>query len=673
MKEVKTKSISKNIKKIDRAAHLSRRVKSAATHTKQRAEAQSDHSPAQVYAQEKVTGAAAVTTRKINDTVIRAYKITREHRWGNRKLATETGIKIKKANSVKQEQVLHTSTRTDRSMSSVPPRVSRSLRLKKPLNGKYIPTPLDATANQRFIQSRAHARLLHRLMEPTEKNSSLPNAENSVSLLKPHQLSNPMNRSPLSADRLTTTRHAFKKFKSHSTSISPPTDVQSIPSRTTKKKSIKTLAQSVKTGKKLYQTTAKSVQTAGAAAKTARRTAQTIRAAHKSAQTARATMKLTLRMIRIALKTAALLAKGLFALVGASSSLIIILVIILAVAALFCSPFGLFFSSENKDIDVKPATQIVQDTIAEFAAAVEDIKRSFDHVDRVEMHYPGSADNTRVDNWPDIMAVFAVRTTMDAENGMDVATLDATREHLIRAIFWDMNQIDSYVETIEHTGTKTIVHEDGSSSEETTTNNEYILHITVTSKTAEQQSIIYGFTDEQDELMNEMLSEEFRPLMYALLGKDEDTGLTTEQLEYVNNNLPEGDLGSEAVKLALTRLGDPYSQPKAGQDDYTDCSYLVQWCYRQLGISLPRTAAEQARYCVENGLTIDAGDMKPGDLIFWSYEHNGRFMDITHVGIYAGDGRVVDASSSRGQVVYRELFDSDKQILVGRLHLTEHK
>lgn len=85
---------------------------------------------------------------------------------------------------------------------------------------------------------------------------------------------------------------------------------------------------------------------------------------------------------------------------------------------------------------------------------------------------------------------------------------------------------------------------------------------------------------------------------------------------------------------------------------------------------MPRTAAEQAKYCVENGLTVRAAELVPGDLVFWSYEHNGRFMDITHVGIYAGNGKVVDASSSRGQVVYRNLFDSDKQVLFGRPHLS---
>ncbi|MEB3103013.1 C40 family peptidase [Ferviditalea candida] len=125
--------------------------------------------------------------------------------------------------------------------------------------------------------------------------------------------------------------------------------------------------------------------------------------------------------------------------------------------------------------------------------------------------------------------------------------------------------------------------------------------------------------------------------------------------------------------MALTRLGDPYSQLKAGQDNFTDCSYLVQRVYRQFGINLPRTAAEQARFSVENDLTVSAVDMVPGDLVFWSYERNGRFMDITHVGIYAGDGKVVDASSTRGQVVYRNLFDWERQVMFGRPHFANGK
>lgn len=131
-------------------------------------------------------------------------------------------------------------------------------------------------------------------------------------------------------------------------------------------------------------------------------------------------------------------------------------------------------------------------------------------------------------------------------------------------------------------------------------------------------------------------------------------------------DLPANGNGSDIVQLALSRLGHPYSQALRGTGNYVDCSYLTLWCYRQIGISLPGTAAEQGRYMVEHNLTVAKESLQPGDLVFWSHKPNGRYMNITHVGIYAGDGMVVDASYSKGKVVYRPLFDNDKQVLYGR-------
>lgn len=396
-----------------------------------------------------------------------------------------------------------------------------------------------------------------------------------------------------------------------------------------------------------------------------KRMAHTAIQARYSIQAARAVSRMNLRMIKMLVRATALLVKGMAALLGVSSSVIILLCIIMIIAALLSSPFAIFVADENTEPGTQRLSLIVDELDGQFMARLDQERQAAGVVDRVEMHYAGSADNSRIDNWPEVLAVFAVKTSMSTE-GLDVATMDRRRVEMLQTVYWDMNQIDSHVETLEHTEMVAIEQEDGSIDEQQVTKFERVLHLWITARTAEQQAALYEFNAEQSGLMEELLSAAFRPMMLALLGKDEHSGLSSGELEAIRTDLPAGVIGSQAVELALTRLGDPYSQLRAGQGNYTDCSYLVQWVYRQLEIGLPRTAAEQARYIVDNGLTLAADELSAGDLIFWSYEQNGRFMDITHVGIYAGNGKVIDASSSRLQVVYRNVFDAEYQVMYGR-------
>lgn len=639
----------KDIKRLDRFPNVLHRVKRSSARTKRQVDNDkaTSHSPVE-YAQRQSAAATIKTIRAQMGMSLRINKRLIRHILKRRPLPEGDSVTSQSPIDVNAESSI---TRT--------PRLARRIHLRKPVDGKYVLSSGSHSGKQRFIRSRVNARLLHR-----SRTGSYPERMQKRDIGPPKPVAkketfsaavsrsangyvNPLNRS--SSKIVKQSGHAIKR----------------------KVRNFKTLSPFIKNGHRVDHTNHYSdAQTEGRmnAVKEAQRAAQMVVSARRSIQTARAAARLNRLIVKMVVRATALLVKGLTALLGISGSVIVVLCIVMAVAAVISSPFGIFVSGENTDADVKPLSQIVQELDAEFAARLVEIQQSAGNVDRVEYHYLGSADNTRIDNWMDIISVFAVKTVTDVENGMDVATLDATRIGIIRSVFWDMNSLESRIETIEHKETVTVEQEDGSTSEETITRYERILHITVTSHTAEQQADIYRFTNEQMELIKEMLSEEFRPLMFAILGKDADIGLTPEQLGLVQQHLPEGELGSEAVKLALTRLGDPYSQPKAGQGNYTDCSYLVQWVYRQLGISLPRTAAEQARFCVENGLTVGAAGLVPGDLVFWSYERNGRFMDITHVGIYAGDGKVVDASSTRGQVVYRGLFDSDKQVLFGRPH-----
>jgi len=692
LKEIKTKSTIKDIKLLDKAADVSYRAKNAFIRTKEQAEQreQPDHDSFVEYAEDKVKKGVETVTNEAGHTIERQSKKTVQKIKERRN--TDTNIHSHDtADGDTAEQASHpetTNPQTHRNNAfpkgkqgasakagkepeqyNAPIQVKQTAlhkaapsKTKETVKQKYTLSKSNELAKQRFIQNRAKARFARNREIQAAESKSIQTAEAKLTQTVP----NFVFKSPAGKVSGRTISPNIGGTSYRSVKQSAKTGGKTL--KNTYKNTIKTAQKSIKTAK---QTAKVGVKTSQAAAKAVTKTAQTIKAAQRSAQAARTAAIFTIRMVKLAVKATAAVIKGLIALMSTGSAVLSLFLVIIAVAALVSSPFGIFFSDENKDAEVTPISNVVQEVNAEFAARIEKIKADHANVDSVEINYVGSADNTRVDNWMDIVAVFAVKTAMDKENGMDVATIDTTRIDLIKSVFWDMNLIDYYVETIEHTETETVDNGDGTASEETTTTYEHILHITITSKTAEQQADEYGFTDDQKNIMEEMLSGEFRPMMYVLLGMDDDTGLTAEQLQNLYNDLPVGELGGEVVKLALSRLGDPYSQPKAGQGDYTDCSYLVQWCYRQLGISLPRTASTQAKYCVDNSLTVSKSDLAPGDLVFWSFENNDRFMNITHVGIYAVDGMVVDASSTRGQVVYRKLYDAGHQVLFGRPGLSK--
>ncbi|MFJ8625867.1 C40 family peptidase [Kitasatospora sp. NPDC093550] len=91
-----------------------------------------------------------------------------------------------------------------------------------------------------------------------------------------------------------------------------------------------------------------------------------------------------------------------------------------------------------------------------------------------------------------------------------------------------------------------------------------------------------------------------------------------------------------AVDYALAQLGKPYVWGGDGPYGY-DCSGLVQQAFQRAGIDLPRVADDQ--YAATT--PISAGQLRRGDLVFWS--DSGRASGIHHVGIYLGGGTFVEA------------------------------
>jgi soluble lytic murein transglycosylase-like protein len=115
-------------------------------------------------------------------------------------------------------------------------------------------------------------------------------------------------------------------------------------------------------------------------------------------------------------------------------------------------------------------------------------------------------------------------------------------------------------------------------------------------------------------------------------------------------------LGAQAVTLAQTQVGTPYVFGGSHPGGF-DCSGLVQWTYANLGVTLPRTAAEQGR----TGTPVSPADAQPGDLVY--FDHAGP---VDHIGIYAGNGQWVVAPHT-GSSVRLEAVDLNKATSIRRI------
>ncbi|WP_100835842.1 C40 family peptidase [Kitasatospora fiedleri] len=97
-----------------------------------------------------------------------------------------------------------------------------------------------------------------------------------------------------------------------------------------------------------------------------------------------------------------------------------------------------------------------------------------------------------------------------------------------------------------------------------------------------------------------------------------------------------------AVGAAASKLGSWYSYGAAGPSTF-DCSGLMQWAYKQAGVSIPRTSQAQAGAGTSLGTNI--ANARPGDLIIY-------YGDQHHVGMYVGNGQIIHAPHTGAQVRY---------------------
>jgi len=127
-------------------------------------------------------------------------------------------------------------------------------------------------------------------------------------------------------------------------------------------------------------------------------------------------------------------------------------------------------------------------------------------------------------------------------------------------------------------------------------------------------------------------------------------GVFTQTGHYPDISIPTANtVGVQALQAAITREGDPYVWGAAGPGAF-DCSGLVVWAYAQEGIALPHFTGD----LWNSGVHVTRADLEPGDLVFF-------FADISHVGIYIGNGMMIDAPDF-GQTVQVQPISLDPYV-----------
>lgn len=355
------------------------------------------------------------------------------------------------------------------------------------------------------------------------------------------------------------------------------------------------------------------------------------RLAAQTKQTARTAVEVSRRLAVAVAKAVAAVVSAIAGLAGGAILLAALCVVIL-VAAVVASPFGILFSDQHREPGAVSPNAAVAQINVEYAARLEELQAG--DYDSIQLQ-------GQPPDWKQVLAVFASRTA-GVDDGTDVTVLDQDRVERLRAVFWDMTVISSEVETIDHPG-----------SDDSEGWTEHILHITVKAKTPDDMRVYYQFSGYQNEAMDELLKE-----LDALGGLLGDLSIIQADAVELLQSLPE-DLSPErraVVRHALSlvgkvnyfwggkslaigwdsRWGTTMEVTAAGSSTTgtfrpygLDCSGYADWVFFNASggdyiIGHGGGAHAQHTYCTD----ISWDEALPGDLVFYPED--------THVGIVGG-------------------------------------
>ena len=213
--------------------------------------------------------------------------------------------------------------------------------------------------------------------------------------------------------------------------------------------------------------------------------------------------------------------------------------------------------------------------------------------------------------WPEVLSVYAVKTTTDPDNPQEVASVTEEKKQLLTDIFWEMNDISYRTET--DTETEIIESDDGNGNilEETVEVTKTTLYITVSHKTADEMSDQYRFNDDQDSQLEKLLNVDnsmWLAVLYSIYGSDD-----------------------MIVQVALSQIGNVGGEPYWSWYGFGSrvewCACFVSWCADQCGYIETGVCPKYAG-CVngvawfkEHNQWVDGSETpSPGMIIFYDWD-----------------------------------------------------
>lgn len=261
------------------------------------------------------------------------------------------------------------------------------------------------------------------------------------------------------------------------------------------------------------KTSDKTAKTAKVAQKTAK---ATLKASQKAVQTAKVAAKATVQGIKVAgkatvtaVKATVAAVKGIIAAIAAGGWIVVLIIVIVVIFGFVVgSVFAIFVPSDNNEVTIY--------------SVKSDLEREY-HQRQGELVTDQTYDvlihEGNLASWVDVIAIYAVELDLDSDNPQDVATFDEKKAEKLREIFWDMHELSVRSETRVNYVTRQEIDDDGNVTMVTEEISLVYLIVATNSKNAKQMAREYGFSGNQYEMLETLLSEEIAELWAGLIGQ----------------------------------------------------------------------------------------------------------------------------------------------------------